>query len=93
MLLCRKRQGGVMKMLLVSPKDIGAALRTLRKEKGLSQKELGQKVGLDQKKLSLLENGNPNCRVDSLFRLLSALELGVVLQSKSNSSTSNQDDW
>ncbi len=82
-----------MKMLLVSPKDIGAALRTLRKEKGLSQKELGQKVGLDQKKLSLLENGNPNCRVDSLFRLLSALELGVVLQSKSNSSTSNQDDW
>ncbi len=82
-----------MKMLLVSPKDIGVALRTLRKEKGLSQKELGQKVGLDQKKLSLLENGNPNCRVDSLFRLLSALELGVVLQSKSNSFTSNQDDW
>ena len=82
-----------MQMLLVSPKDIGAALRTLRKEKGLSQKELGQKVGLDQKKVSLIENGNPNCRVDSLFRLLSALELGAVLQSKSNSSTSAQDDW
>lgn len=82
-----------MQMLLVSPKDIGAALRTLRKEKGLSQKELGQRVGLDQKKVSLIENGNPNCRVDSLFRLLSALELGVVLQSKSNSFTSDQDDW
>jgi HTH-type transcriptional regulator/antitoxin HipB len=93
MLLCRKRQGVDMQMLLVSPKDIGVALRTLRKEKGLSQKELGQRVGLDQKKISLLENGNANCRVDSLFRLLSALELGVVLQSKSNSSTSNQDDW
>ena len=82
-----------MQMLLVSPKDIGAALKTLRKEKGLSQKELGQRVGLDQKKVSLIENGNPNCRVDSLFRLLSALELGAVLQSKSNSSTSDQDDW
>ena len=82
-----------MQMLLVSPKDIGAALKTLRKEKGLSQKELGQRVGLDQKKVSLIENGNPNCRVDSLFRLLSAFELGAVLQSKSNSSTSDQDDW
>lgn len=82
-----------MRMLLVSPGDIGAALRTIRKEKGLTQKELGKRVGLDQKKVSLIENGNPNCRVDSLFRLLSALELGTVLQSKVIPTTSNQNDW
>ncbi|WP_136809592.1 helix-turn-helix domain-containing protein [Desulfosediminicola flagellatus] len=82
-----------MQMLHVSPKDIGTALRTIRKEKGLSQKELGQRIGLDQKKVSLIENGNPNVRVDSLFRLFSALELGIILQPKALPKPSNQNDW
>lgn len=71
-----------MQTILVSPGDMGAFLRDLRRQQGLTQAELGKRVGLDQKKVSLLENGNPNCRVDSLFRLLSALGAGLVVQAK-----------
>lgn len=82
-----------MQTILVSPGDIGARLRDMRRQQGLSQAELGKRVGLDQKKVSLLENGNPNCRVDSLFRLLSALGAGLVVQAKMGSTPVDQEVW
>ena len=80
-------------MLLVSPRDLGAFLRDVRKKQGLTQTELGRRVGLDQKKISLLENGNPNCRIDSLFRLLSALGVGLVIQPKTELEPVGKDGW
>jgi HTH-type transcriptional regulator/antitoxin HipB len=82
-----------MQTLLVSPKNMGAVLRDLRRQQGLTQAELGKRVGLDQKKVSLLENGNPNCRIDSLFRLLSALGVGLVVQPKVELQPAGKDDW
>lgn len=82
-----------MQQILVSPKDFGVAVRDIRKQQGFTQTELGKRVGLDQKKVSLIENGNPNIRLDSLFRLLSALDMGVTLQSKINPDSSGMDDW
>ena len=82
-----------MQQLVLSPKALGVLLRDLRKQKGLTQTELGRKVGLDQKKVSLMENGNPNMRVDSLFRLLSALDQGVVVVPKVVDCASEVDDW
>ncbi len=82
-----------MQQLVLSPKALGLLLRDLRKQKGLTQTELGRKVGLDQKKVSLMENGNPNMRVDSLFRLLSALDHGVVVAPKVVHRASEVDDW
>ncbi len=78
---------------MVSPKDLGVLFWDLRKKKGLNQTELGSKVGLDQKKVSLLENGNPNIRVDSLSRLLSALEVGTVLVPKMVHDDPGDEGW
>lgn len=82
-----------MQQLVISSKTLGVLLRDLRKQKGLTQTELGRKVGLDQKKVSLMENGNPNIRVDSLFRLLSALDCGLVVAPKVVDRASEMDDW
>ncbi len=90
-----------MQQIMVSPRDLGAMLRGLRKQKGLTQTVLGKRVGLDQKRVSLMENGNPNIRVDSLFRLLSALDVGMVLEPKTIGGAapgqgiqgSNEDEW
>lgn len=71
-----------MQQLVVSPKELGIMSRDLRKKQGLTQTELGRRVGLDQKKVSLLENGNPNLRMDTLFRLLSSLGYCMSLQAK-----------
>ena len=90
-----------MHQIMVSPRDLGAMLRELRKQKGLTQTALGKRVGLDQKRVSLMENGNPNIRIDSLFRLLSALDVGMVLEPKTIGDTvpgqgiqeNNEDEW
>ncbi|MGD9825926.1 helix-turn-helix domain-containing protein [Desulfobacter sp.] len=90
-----------MQQIIVSPRDLGAMLKELRKQKGLTQTALGKRVGLDQKRVSLMENGNPNIRVDSLFRLLSALEVGIALEPKSidgvapgqGARENNEDEW
>lgn len=82
-----------MQTILVSPRGMGAVLRDMRKQQGLTQAELGKRVGLDQKKVSLLENGNPNCRIDSLFRLLSALGVGLTIQSKIEVTPVGKDNW
>lgn len=71
-----------MQQIIVSPGTLGAVLKGLRKQKGLTQEALGDRVGLDQKRVSLMENGNPNVRVETLFRLLSALGVGMVLEDK-----------
>nr|WP_321397024.1 helix-turn-helix transcriptional regulator [uncultured Desulfobacter sp.] len=90
-----------MQQIMVSPRDLGAMLRELRKQKGLTQTALGKRVGLDQKRVSLMENGNPNIRIDSLFRLLSALDVGMALEPKGIGGAapgqgiqeSNEDEW
>lgn len=82
-----------MKTLIVSPKNLGITIRQLRKEKGLTQSQLGSRVGLDQKKVSLIENGNENSRLDTLFRLLSALEVGFLIHPKLEPTATNEDSW
>ena len=90
-----------MHQIMVSPRDLGVTLRELRKQKGMTQTALGKRVGLDQKRISLMENGNPNIRVGSLFRLLSALDVGMVLEPKAIDGTApvqgnqeyNKDEW
>lgn len=82
-----------MQTLLVSPGELGAQLREMRNRMDLTQAELGKRVGLDQKRVSLLENGNPNCRLDSLFRLLSALEVALTVQPKVEPTPRGGDAW
>ena len=82
-----------MQTLLVSPGELGALLRDIRNRQGLTQTELGKLVGLDQKRVSLLENGNPNCRLDSLFRLLSALGVALIVEAKVEPTPSGRDVW
>lgn len=83
-----------MQKKIISPEALGFALREERKKKGLNQTELGIPVGVDQTTVSKVEQGKPGTRLDTLFRLLSVLDLELVLQPKDvSSSTTNKEDW
>jgi HTH-type transcriptional regulator/antitoxin HipB len=58
-----------------SPKQIGNLIRRARKQRAFSQKELGRKAGLRQETISLVENGNPAAKIETLLSILSALDL------------------
>ncbi|SHJ67843.1 transcriptional regulator, XRE family [Malonomonas rubra DSM 5091] len=65
---------------IISPESLGAALREVRKQKGLNQTAAGKLVGIDQSTVSKVEQGSGGTQLDTLFRLLAALELEMAIQ-------------
>lgn len=71
--------------------QIGAALRRHRKLAGLTQSQLGAKAGLRQATISQLENGEGGIGIRTLVDVLAALELELIVQARSTSSTRIED--
>jgi len=71
-----------MDYLISTPSQLTHALRSARKAHGLSQADTGMLVGLLPKTISALENHPGSATVDSLMKLLSALELELIITPK-----------
>lgn len=77
-----------------SPAGLGHILRDARRTKGVSQTKAGKSVGIDQPTLSKIERGAANARLDTLFRLLAALDLEILVRERHKSSdTTSGDSW
>lgn len=57
--------------------DIGKFIQEIRKEKGLTQKELAELIGVSDKTISKWENGNSSPDTSMLMSLSEALEVTV----------------
>ncbi|HEY0294662.1 MAG TPA: helix-turn-helix domain-containing protein [Bordetella sp.] len=71
-----------MSNLARTPQQIGALIRRNRKQLGLSQSALGERVGLRQETISLIETGNPATRLDTLLAVLAALDLELQIAAR-----------
>jgi len=74
--------GGMMKYFVRTTQQLALILQGCRKETGASQKQTASKVGLLPKTISALETNPDTSSIVSLFKLLSALGLEMVLQPK-----------
>jgi|APTNR8051073442_1049403.scaffolds.fasta_scaffold60225_1 HTH-type transcriptional regulator/antitoxin HipB len=72
-----------------SSDQIGAQLRRLRKEQGLTQADLAAKSGLRPELISRIEQGHPGVHLEAIFALLAALNHEMILQPRSRSSPSD----
>jgi HTH-type transcriptional regulator/antitoxin HipB len=82
-----------MNQKIHSPESLGVALREERKRQGLSQTKVGKSVGIDQPTMSRVEKGNPGTELGTLFRLLAALELELVIQKRQSTADGTGDIW
>ncbi len=57
---------------------VGARLRRLRRERGLTQSDLARQIGIQQSDLSRMEKGEYRVSLDNLFKILGALEVEVA---------------
>lgn len=73
-----------MKTLVRDARQLGNLIRRARKQQALSQRDLGDRAGLRQETISLLENGNPAAKTETVLSVLAALnlELQVVPRSQ-----------
>lgn len=82
-------------MLIRSPKELALMIANQRKKLKLSQTEVSQLVGLKQKTISALENRPESIQLETLFRILSALNLDMKLANKNAEAANTQwkEEW
>ncbi len=82
-----------MDQFVYSPKSLGSAIKRQRKEKKLSQTEAGRAFNVDQTTISSIEQGASGTRLGTLFRLLAALDLELVIRPKKIGASTNKEGW
>lgn len=82
-----------MNELARDPKQIGNLIRRTRKHYGLSQGALGNRSGLRQETISLIESGNPATKIETILALLSALDLELRITTRSKGDMGIEDNF
>jgi len=75
-----------MNQIARTPKQIGEIVRRRRQAQKQTQVQMGKQVRLRQATISKLETGEPGTRLSTLFDVLTALDLELVIRSRTKSS-------
>ena len=78
-----------MKQSARTAKQLGAIIRRERRNLGLSQAQLGEKIGLRQATISKLEAGGPATQLRTLLDALSAMNLEIIIDKRGKTSTND----
>ncbi len=78
-----------MDQLARTPDQIGHIIRRTRKQRDLTQAALGERAGLRQATVSLIENGNPAVKLNTILAVLTALDLEFRITGRSKSDASD----
>ncbi|HKV97890.1 MAG TPA: helix-turn-helix domain-containing protein [Gammaproteobacteria bacterium] len=70
-----------------TPKQIGDAVRRHRRALGINQNDVGTKTHLRQATISELEAGEAGTQLRTLFGVLTALNLELVVRPRTKAST------
>ncbi len=82
-----------MEQFVYSPKTLGQAIQRQRKAKKLNQQDAGKSFKLKQTTVSSIESGALGTRIDTLFRLLAALDLEMIIRSKDEPAKKKKNNW
>jgi len=83
-------------MLIRSPKELGLLAISQRKKLKLSQTAVGNLVGLKQATISAFENKPESTKLETLFHILSAIQLDIQVASKNQTGKDElpwQEEW
>lgn len=75
-----------------SPKQMGNMIQRARRRKGLTQTELANLSGLRQELISRIESGHDGTKLSSLYALFAALDLDLMVDSRSKGSRTEIED-
>jgi HTH-type transcriptional regulator / antitoxin HipB len=71
-----------MEQRIYSEKVLGLVIRQQRKDLKLTQSQAGQTFRIDQTTVSSIENGATGTHLDTLLKLLAALDLEMIIRPK-----------
>ena len=59
---------------------VGKAIKQTRKDRNMTQEELGKLIGVQKSQISRIESNASNVTIDTLMRVFNALQANVFLQ-------------
>jgi HTH-type transcriptional regulator/antitoxin HipB len=77
--------------LVRTPKNLGHAIRQARREKNWTQAELATRSGVWQETISKAEAGKGGTKLDTVFALLAALDVEIMVEKRSKGMSSEFD--
>jgi HTH-type transcriptional regulator/antitoxin HipB len=75
-----------------SPSQLAAAIRRKRKELKITQEKLGEMTGLRQATIYAVEAGEPGTKIDTIFKILAALDMELVSRNRTKGSVQDIED-
>lgn len=66
-----------------TPQQIGNLIQRTRRNLGMSQSDLGNRTGLRQSTISLIEQGNAATKLGTVLKVLAALDLEFRITQRS----------
>ncbi len=80
-------------MKVTTAKQLANYLQDIRHSQGLSQSKIGEKIGLRQGTISNFEQNPESTKLDTLFKLLSALELEIEIKPRNAEQSLKTSSW
>ncbi|TKB47984.1 helix-turn-helix domain-containing protein [Ferrimonas sediminicola] len=82
-------------MKITTPEQLSSFLRDTRSNKNLSQGKVGSKVGIRQTTVSNFEQNPSSSKLDTVFKILSALELELEVRPRgeADSPMGSSSEW
>ena len=68
-----------MTTLIRSPRALGNMIQRERKQRRWSQTELGERTGMRQSAISMIEKGQAALKLDTLLTIVAALDLDIQI--------------
>lgn len=65
--------------------QLGGLLKSLRKERQITQEKLGERLGLTQRMVARLESNPEKSSFERVFQVLNAMEVDLVLKERETS--------
>ncbi|GKW49744.1 helix-turn-helix domain-containing protein [Halomonas sp. NCCP-2165] len=79
-------------MKITSPEMLAQSLKNARRDRHLTQQATAELIGIKQATVSSIENHPERSRIETLFKLLSALELELHLSERASADDATSDD-
>jgi HTH-type transcriptional regulator / antitoxin HipB len=80
-------------MLVTSPHQLAITVRDQRKQMQMSQADVADHVGLRQETISAFENKADRTKLDTLFRILAALNLEIHVVPRGTKVSAWDKEW
>lgn len=75
-----------------TPEQIGNLIQRTRKNRGMSQSDLGDRTGLRQSTISLIERGNAAAKLGTVLKVLAVLNLEFRIAPRSKTGPADIED-